>query len=178
MFVDQAILANLIGIVDSATPEGTEGRIQIPPLLQPIIQLQRPLNRVIDQNAVQHLSVIRETGDAQSGVDAGATVVIFRLGAGFWTVLMIHSYFTDFTIAANSSSASRVNMRLQDDTNVVISNMFANATQVHARQTFPLAIRLRPGDTNPYVEFSLFTGNTLVAQNARSDVTLMAHKLL
>jgi len=177
MFVDQALIANLMGVVDAATPEGTEGRIQIPPIVSPTILLSRPLVAVLSGQDIHRLSGLREGTIAQAASAAASATEIMRLANGIWRIQVIHTFISDFSQGVGDSH-SRVDVTLDNDSTVQLSRLHADNAARRREMVFPLTVRLGPTSTNMFVSFSLRAAATGVGETTRGDCTIIATKYL
>lgn len=179
MLVDQAILGNLIDMVDGATPEGSEGRITIPATVLPVAPVFRPLIRAAGGDDPMRLSAQRVNASFQNASDAGGSVNLLRLASGLWQIQIRHSFISDFVQnIAGAGPHSEVHLRFPDNVAASVSAIFATVTQQNVIFDFWLPARIRPGEVNQYFQIFLTTGATGVGETTRTQVSVQANKLL
>ena len=178
MLVDQAIIANLIGMVDGATPEGDEGRVVIPAVIQPVVQLRRPLVNTVSGATPHRISVTREGSQTMAASTGTQNLGILQLGSGLWEIFGMHSLISDFNQAVADPCHSQVQLRTADDVLHIISSLFAQTDGRQNNFSLFLAIRLKTSDTNQYFEFNMRTNTTGVGETSVGFCTIIAHKHL
>lgn len=177
MFVDQALLANLVGMVDGATPEGTEGRLRIPSVVQPQTQLLQPFTRVPIGADIHRRSVIVDTEIAQAASEALSTTTLLRLANGLWQFEVWHGMITDVAqgVSRPHSKIRLVTPNTQAPTITMVYGRLVGEVQ-HAR--FSLGVRTRPSDTNEFIEFQLRLEATGASHTTNTFLTILANKIL
>lgn len=179
MLVDQAILASLIDMVDGATAEDTEGRVIVPAIVSPVAPIFRPLIRPGGTADTMRVSAVRDIDSTQSASDAGGTTDILRIGPGLWSIHVSHEFICDFTQAiVGLSPHSRVQYSTPDGLGNIFSAIFAITAAAYRTHDFWIPVRIRPTDSQLYVQFTLLEAATGVGETTRTHVIVQANKLL